>query len=174
MRHPVHMGMALFLAAESVLFLMFLLAFAYFREVRTGSANLELGSAMLSTAFLFSACIAMSQAVAWSRKAPRVARLSIVSAMLFGAAFVLARCREYWRLLSSGVTISRSLFGTTFFTLTGVHLLHVFAGLLLLGVLTALGADATSPALQAAAMFWYFLGAVWVAIFIVVYLRILP
>lgn len=170
MRHPVHMGMALFLAAESVLFLMLLLAFVYFREANAGSANLELGSAIVSTAFLFTACIAMTQVVAWSRKAPRAARLWIVSAMLFGTAFVLAQCREYGRLLSSGVTISRSLFGTTYFTLTGVHLLHVLAGLLLLGVLLALGPEANAPALQATAMFWCFLGVVWGGIFAVVYL----
>jgi cytochrome c oxidase subunit III len=173
MRHPVHMGMALFLAAESVLFLMLLLAFVYFGEPSSGAPHLGLSSGIFATACLFIACVAISQAVAGRKKMRVTARAWIVSAIIFGAAFVLAQCREYGRLLAGGLTIGRNLFGTTFFTLTGVHLLHVLVGLVSLVLLIAIAPDGNSVALQAAAMYWCFLGVVWGGIFLVVYLRVL-
>ena len=59
--------------------------------------------------------------------------------------------------------MSQGLFGTTFFTLAGMHLLHVLIGL---GLLAALGRSA------AAAMFWQFVVRVWLVIFAVVYLGV--
>ena len=85
--------------------------------------------------------------------------LGITAAL--GLVFLAGQGSEYVRLFHQGVTMSQGLFGTTFFTLTGVHGLHLIVGLLLLAVV----ADR-----QVVALYWYFVGAVWLVIFAVVYL----
>ena len=85
--------------------------------------------------------------------------------IVLGAVFVIGQGVEYTRLLRSGITISEGLFGTTFFTLTGIHGVHVLFGLVLLGAVSG-----RKLAIQSAAMFWYFVAAVWTVVFSVVYL----
>ena len=46
-----------------------------------------------------------------------------------GAVFLVGQGFEYARLLDSGIAPRTGLFGTTFFTLTGLHGLHVLVGL---------------------------------------------
>ena len=55
--------------------------------------------------------------------------------VLLGGAFITGQAVEYRGLLERGVTLSTNLFGTTFFTLTGFHGLHVLVGLCALGTL---------------------------------------
>ena len=65
------------------------------------------------------------------------------------------------------------MFGTTFFTLTGLHAVHVLVGLVLLATLFA--ASSARPrgvgqtAWEGIAMYWHFVDAVWVVVFSVVY-----
>ena len=85
--------------------------------------------------------------------------------MALGLAFLLGQGSEYLRLFHQQITISQSLFGTTFFTLTGLHGLHVAAGIAALAV--ALGRPAI---VKPIALYWQFVDLVWLAIFAVVYL----
>jgi cytochrome c oxidase subunit 3 len=64
-------------------------------------------------------------------------------------------------MMRHGVTMSQGLFGTTFFTLAGIHGLHVAIGLALLLALRRS---------VASAMFWQFVVAAWMVIFAVVYI----
>jgi heme/copper-type cytochrome/quinol oxidase subunit 3 len=95
-----------------------------------------------------------------------------------GAVFLINQFAEYAGLLHGGLTISSSMFGSTFFTLTGFHGLHVFAGLVVLAILFVLGkrsASATgwADALAAVGYYWHFVDVVWIVVFCVVYLRVL-
>ena len=69
--------------------------------------------------------------------------------------------------------MGRNLFGTTFFTLIGFHAAHVTIGLVMMSVLVVLGGSrrlsATSPAPELVSWYWHFVDAVWVVIFLVVY-----
>jgi heme/copper-type cytochrome/quinol oxidase subunit 3 len=92
-----------------------------------------------------------------------------------GAVFLVGQGTEYAALLHEDVTISRNLFGTTFFTLTGFHGLHVLIGLVLLFVLqglTRFGGEhqPRAGAMEAASIYWHFVDGVWVVIFAIVYL----
>jgi heme/copper-type cytochrome/quinol oxidase subunit 3 len=81
-----------------------------------------------------------------------------------GGIFISGQTSEYLRLWRSGVTISQGLFGTTFFTLTGIHGFHVLFGLSLLAAVLC-----GKLAIQSAAMFWYFVTTVWIVVFSIVY-----
>jgi heme/copper-type cytochrome/quinol oxidase subunit 3 len=95
--------------------------------------------------------------------------------MLLGAVFLYGEMQEYRKLLNENVTVSRDLFGSTYYTLTGFHALHVTIGLILLGIslFAALQRKRGRPqriALECISYYWHFVDAVWVAVFSVVYL----
>ena len=76
--------------------------------------------------------------------------------------------------LALGVGPSSALFGTTFFTLTGLHGAHVLVGLIALAALAAATTRRTRGvgpiAWEAVSLYWHFVDAVWVVVFSVVYL----
>ena len=99
----------------------------------------------------------------------------LVTSIVLGAAFLVGQSREYWRLLHADITISRDLFGTVFYTLTGIHGFHVAAGvvmmLILLGIVWRSSKAALDRvALETVALYWHLVDAVWIVIFSVVYL----
>lgn len=143
------LGMAMLIVAESVFFFMLILAFVYFRDVslKPASASLNIGATSIYTV-----CLLLSSLALW--------RGRIAIAIAFGGIFLAGQGTEYVRMLRSGITMSHDLFGTTFFTLAGMHGLHVVIGLALLVALRRS---------LASAMFWQFVVAAWVVIFAVVY-----
>jgi len=169
-KQRARLGMALFLLNEAVLFFMLIAAFVYFRasSVATAARNLD-----LTTATLYTACLLASSFTMW-RATLTGTRAWLAATLALGAIFLYGQSAEYWRLFHQNVTISgRTQFGTTFFALTGVHALHVFGGLLLLTVLVS-GAGFRpahrAAVVDAASLYWYFVDAIWILIFAVVYL----
>lgn len=158
------LGMLLFLLNEAVLFFMLIAAFVYFRgsTLTTAASSLNLRAASILTV-----CLLASSFTMW-RAAATGTRPWLGATLALGAIFLYGQGTEYWALVHQHVTISRSQFGTTFFTLTGIHGLHVFTGLLLVAVLLA--ASPRRAALDSIALYWYFVDAIWLVIFGVVYL----
>ncbi len=163
MQSRAPLGMLLFLLNEAVLFFMLIAAYIYFHTATVAAAarNLNLVSASLLTVCLLASSFTMWRATVTSARAWFLATLAL------GVIFLYGQGVEYSHLFRQHITIARDQFGTTFFTLTGVHALHVIIGLILLVVLSSAG---LRPALQSIALFWYFVDAVWLAIFAVVYL----
>lgn len=174
------MGMLLFIASEAIFFAMLVIAFAFFRsrgqDGGFGPINdlhpLKTGVYSL---FLFSSSFSIWRA---GRSLPENRRQGswwLLATILLGGVFLFGQGLEYRDLLQHNVTVGRSLFGTTFFTLTGFHGLHVFIGLLLLGVIWALavfGREGEPPrtATESISLYWHFVDIVWIFIFGVVYL----
>ena len=171
MRQQIRLGMAMFLISEAVFFFLLVAAFVYFRagSLAAANANLRLGAAGL-----FTVCLLASSFTMWRAVVTGV-RSWLIGTAALGALFLIGQGTEYSRLIGHKVTISQGLFGTTFFTLTGMHGLHVLAGIVTLCVLLLLapghqGEERESGLLDAVAMYWYFVDAVWIVIFAVVYL----
>jgi heme/copper-type cytochrome/quinol oxidase subunit 3 len=102
-------------------------------------------------------------------------RLWLLVTVVLGAVFLIGQGWEYLRLIGENVTISRNLFGSTFFTLTGFHGLHVFSGLVALAILCGLAAAGWfagphSIALETVGWYWHFVDVVWIVIFSIIYL----
>jgi cytochrome c oxidase subunit 3/cytochrome o ubiquinol oxidase subunit 3 len=68
------------------------------------------------------------------------------------------------------LTISRNLFGSTFYTLVGFHGLHVTVGLVTMLVVLLLRPSPGRLCVELVSWYWHFVDAVWVAVFSVVYL----
>jgi heme/copper-type cytochrome/quinol oxidase subunit 3 len=168
--NPNLLGVVIFIASESIFFLAIVLAYVAYRDagLATARANLD----VVRTAIFSTALFASSGTMALAVRGQSGAWLA--ATMILGAIFLTGQGAEYARLLGEGVGPGSALFGTTFFTLTGLHGLHVLAGLVALAVLFSanLGrARAVSVvAWEAVGLYWHFVDVVWVVVFSVVYL----
>jgi cytochrome c oxidase subunit 3 len=92
-----------------------------------------------------------------------------------GTIFLAGTIREWRHLINDeGLTIQANLFGTTYYSLVGLHAFHVTVGLLALltvALITLLGQLRQEHAERAEvlSMYWHFVDGVWVVVFIVVY-----
>lgn len=180
MMDKTKMAMLLFIASEAIFFIMLVIAYAFFhaKGVAGGSegiGELNVGKTGIYSIFLFSSSFSVWRA---GRSLPQNRRRGafwLLITIVLGAVFLVGQGLEYRDLLLHHITMGRSLFGTTFFTLTGFHGLHVLIGLLLLTILwglTAFGREAepAPSATESISLYWHFVDIVWVAIFGVVYL----
>jgi cytochrome c oxidase subunit 3 len=93
-----------------------------------------------------------------------------------GAIFLAGTAYEWHGLITKdGLTISRNLFGTTYYALVGFHALHVTMGVLAMLITLVLAARGAVTARNHAgaglvAWYWHFVDAVWIVVFTVVYL----
>jgi cytochrome c oxidase subunit 3 len=93
-----------------------------------------------------------------------------------GAIFLAGTAVEWHKLIYvDGLTIRTNLFGTTFYSLVGLHATHVVVGLIglsviLLFTLTGHVKEQHSERIQVFALYWHFVDAVWVVVFTVVYI----
>ena len=163
------LGMVMFIASESIFFLGVVIAYAVFRGegLATAKAQLDVGRTALFSVFLFASSGTLALAAA------RRSRPWLAGTAVLGAIFLAGQGLEYVRLLDAGIRPGTALFGTTFFTLTGLHALHVLVGLALLGGLFAAAGARRPPAAAAwesVSLYWHFVDAVWVVVFSVVYL----
>ena len=96
--------------------------------------------------------------------------------VLVGLIFLLGTFREWHQLIyNEGLNIQTNLFGTTYYSLVGLHAFHVTAGLLALTtvlIFTLRGDLGTRHAGRAEvlSMYWHFVDVVWVVVFTVVYI----
>ena len=93
-----------------------------------------------------------------------------------GATFIAGTGVEWHKLIYvDGLTIRTNLFGTTFYSLVGLHATHVVVGLIglsliLIFTLTGHVKEQHSERIQVFALYWHFVDAVWVVVFTVVYI----
>jgi len=99
-----------------------------------------------------------------------------LATLVLGAAFLAGTAFEWQELIyRHQLTISRNLFGTTYYTLVGLHALHVTGGVTLMLIVfgLALGRQVTSAnraGVGLVSWYWHFVDGVWVVVFAVVYL----
>jgi heme/copper-type cytochrome/quinol oxidase subunit 3 len=102
-------------------------------------------------------------------------RLWTAGVCFFGLIFLGFQAYEFIHFVHEGLTLQQNLFGSTFFTLTGTHGVHVAIGILWLTsfLITSFVRPMTSKNaldLDVAALYWHFVDIVWIVIFTVVYL----
>ncbi len=177
------LGMLAFIASEAVFFLLLIVSYLYFQsqpgEGPTAASSLDPLVTGFFSLFLFSSSFTIwrsGQSLNHGRH--RQAGYWLVATILLGVVFLLGQGAEWSRLIQNGTTISRNLFGSTFFTLTGFHGLHVIIGLISLGILAGLMLGghikgSHSAGMEAISVYWHFVDAVWVVLYAVIYLQII-
>jgi heme/copper-type cytochrome/quinol oxidase subunit 3 len=94
---------------------------------------------------------------------------------LLGLTFLGIKAYEYHHKYHEGLTLSSSLFGSFYFTLTGLHALHMVGGLILNTYVLSMGLRGRFNSqhlerVEYAGLYWHFVDAVWVILFPVFYL----
>jgi heme/copper-type cytochrome/quinol oxidase subunit 3 len=174
------LGVGLFILSEANFFLALIIAYVFFHMQPAEGPSAANSLDPLRT-LAFSICLFLSSAsVHMAGRSFRLrntgnVKLWLAVTVLLGGTFLLGQSLEYLGLFARGVTLSTNLFGTTFFTLTGFHGLHVLIGLIALAAILgiALGGrlDQIKPSgFEAVTMYWHFVDAVWVVIFSIVYI----
>ena len=96
--------------------------------------------------------------------------------ILLGGTFLFGTAREWAHLIfDEGLTVSTNLFGTTYYSLVGLHAFHVTVGLLALTVVAVFYLATRlkrehADRLEVLSLYWHFVDAVWLVVFTVVYL----
>lgn len=95
--------------------------------------------------------------------------------ILLGVAFLAGTAYEWRELIfETELTISRNLFGSTYYTLVGFHALHVTAGVVVMLIVLYLAlrrevTSANTTGVQLVGWYWHFVDVVWLVVFCVVY-----
>jgi cytochrome c oxidase subunit 3/cytochrome o ubiquinol oxidase subunit 3 len=171
-------GMVCLIVAEAAIFIIFVLAYIfYLGKSLSGPTPAEvLKLPVLGTVCLLSSSLTVHFAVtALERNAARLCSLWLALTVLLGGVFLADTAVEWHELIyQHGLTIRTNLFGTTFYSLVGLHASHVIVGLgmLSLALLFAVAGKLNSShahRLHVLSYYWHFVDAVWVVVFIVVY-----
>jgi nitric oxide reductase NorE protein len=104
-----------------------------------------------------------------------LARKLLKAGIVCGLLFVVLKIFEYGDKISHGLTFFSNEFFKYYFILTGLHLLHLCVGVLVLLILRARIADAAKPSTdlvicEAGGVYWHLVDLLWIVIFPLLYL----
>jgi cytochrome c oxidase subunit 3 len=185
-RQPIvsnaHLGVLILLAAESMLFFGLIGAYFVFRYGSAtwpppGQPHLPILVTWVNTAVLIASAYTMHQSRSAARSGDHpalVGNLTLTGAL--GLAFLLIQGSEWVQLVHHGLTLSSGPYGATFYTLIGLHGLHVVGAVAwLLAVTWIARRGRFTPqrhvGVDLCALYWNFVVALWVLLFVLVYLR---
>lgn len=174
------LGFWLFLSSESVFFASLIVGYlVYHGNHQPGIGPKDLFNIPLttiSTFVLLMSSLAMVLGVHSAQKGDaRGAMRWVLITAVMGMAFLGFQAYEFSHFAYEGLTLSSSLFGTTFYVLTGFHGAHVAVGviwllsLLYYGRKGGLGTDKADD-VEVAGLYWHFVDVVWIVLFTVIYL----
>ena len=171
-------GVAAFIFTECSLFSIFVVAYLYYlgKSVTGPYPKDVLTVPVFATICLLSSSLTIVLAErALETNRMGTFRLWWIVTIVLGAVFLTATAIEWRHLIyEDHLTISTNLFGTTFYSLVGLHASHVSIGLVLLLVvlvaaLAGFRLNGQARRIRALAWYWHFVDAVWVVVFTVVY-----
>src|SRR5450432_1727388 len=171
-------GMACLIIAESAIFTIFVVAYLFYlgKSLSGPTPREVLETPIFYTICLLSSSLTIHLAARFLARDQRGGFLALwFLTIILGALFLFGTAQEWHRLIyEHGLTISTNLFGTTYYSLVGLHAFHVTAGLVMLLTVAVFGLCGRvgvkqSGHIEVLSMYWHFVDAVWVVVFAVVY-----
>jgi cytochrome c oxidase subunit III len=172
-------GMFSLIAAESAIFTIFVVAYVFYigKSLSGPTPQRVLHVPIFNTICLLSSSLTIHLALNGLRAGKKAAfNFFWFLTFALGAIFLIGTGREWYHLIyEEGLTISTNLFGTTYYSLVGLHAFHVTAGLVGLSVVMILalaGAVKQEHAdrVDVLSLYWHFVDVVWVVVFTLVYI----
>lgn len=180
--YNAQLGIWLFIASEVMLFGAL---FSGYALIRTGAdvwprglEHLDVRLGSINTALLLASSVTMALAVrAFRSGAWRRGRLQGAATCVLALTFLAIKGVEYREHLIRGELPSRDNFFAIYYTLTGLHALHVLGGLIVLAYLVGPGAslrevspDRYAHRAATTSFYWQFVDVIWILVFVTVYL----
>jgi heme/copper-type cytochrome/quinol oxidase subunit 3 len=175
--------MWLFIASDAVTFGAILFGYSY---LRAGTPNwptpFETGSlvnGVIMTFVLLSSSLTMLGAVLAAKQGRKSTCIQWLGAtVVLGIIFAALHLREWFRMFHEGWSLSNNpmggtaMFGATFFSITGLHLMHVISGVIAL-IVIAIGYKTDwldAGHVETTGLYWHFVDLVWMFVFPLLYL----
>ena len=172
-------GMTCLIIAESAIFTIFVVAYLFYlgKSLSGPTPQQVLELPILNTVCLLSSSVTITFALRSLRNGD-TKRFGYwwLATILLGAYFLFGTGHEWLRLIyQKGLTIQTNLFGTTFYSLVGLHASHVLVGLVALLIVMAFAIAGSvkkehAERAHVLALYWHFVDTVWVVVFSVVYI----
>ena len=176
----VKLGMWLFLGSECLLFGGLISTYMLYRgrvsDGPTPEQIYDIPFTSVSSFVLLMSSLTMVLAVsAANRQDDRNTNLWLTVTAILGATFVGGQVYEFTAFYREGLGFTTSLFGSSFYTLTGFHGVHVTVGIIMLMALVGMVRRNRIPGSKAETvemigLYWHFVDIVWIVIFTLVYL----
>ena len=178
------LGIWMFIVADAATFAAMLFAYGYMRVAnpdwtRPFAFWPTIANGIVMTVVLLTSSLTMIAAVLAAQAGRKTSALRWLGAtMLLGTLFAALHLREWIAMIEDGWRLFRNplggtpLVGATFFSVTGLHLLHVVAGVIVIAVI-ALGyrRGRFEPGhLETVGLYWHFVDLVWMFVFPLIYL----
>jgi cytochrome c oxidase subunit 3 len=171
-------GMICLIIAESAIFTIFVIAYLFYvGKSLSGPTPID----VLEAPIFYTICL-LSSSVTIHVAANRLERgktgafvLAWMLTIVLGGLFLYGTGQEWHHLIyEKGLTITTNLFGTTYYSLVGLHAFHVTVGLLMMAIVLAFALAGRvrteqSHRISVLSLYWHFVDAVWVVVFLVVY-----
>ena len=174
------LAMWMFLGSECLLFGGLISTYMLYRGRHAENAGpsqlFDIPFTSVSSFVLLMSSLTMVLAVsAAKRKDDRNTTLWLTVTALLGATFVGGQVYEFTEFYNEGVGFTTSLFGSSFYTLTGFHGVHVTVGIIMLMAVVGILARSKVPGdkaevIELVGLYWHFVDVVWIIIFTLVYL----
>jgi cytochrome c oxidase subunit 3 len=172
------LGMVLFVASEAMFFAAFFGAYFTIRANATawppkGIPHLKIDVASILTVILVSSSVVLQIAIRAIRKSNlRRAMTWLGATVVLGVTFLELQFYDYSQL---GFGVKDGPFGTLFYVMTGLHMAHVFGGVIFLSLVLGQGVSGKLSLtryepIEAGAIYWHFVDVVWLCLFSVFYL----
>jgi cytochrome c oxidase subunit 3 len=176
-RGPV--AMVSLIIGESAIFTIFVVAYLfYIGKSLTGPTPQQ----VLEVPWFNSICL-LSSSFTIMRAEHAIARgattrfsIWLTATITLGVTFLAGTAQEWHKLIyQEGLTIHTNLFGTTFYSLVGLHATHVIVGLVMLSLVLGFALAGKvgrehAERVKVLGLYWHFVDAVWVVVFTVVYI----
>src|SRR5262245_4911829 len=164
----------LFLSSEALFFGAFIVTYflyrgrdAQFNKGPTPDQLLNIPFTSVTSFILLMSSLTMVLALAAIQRGDhRRFRIWLLTTAVFGATFIAGQVFEFTEFYRKGLSLSTNMFGTTFFTLTGLHGAHVTMGIIWLLILWGRSAQGRLPqsnsqSVEIAGLYWHFVDIVW-------------
>jgi cytochrome c oxidase subunit 3/cytochrome o ubiquinol oxidase subunit 3 len=174
------LAMWLFLGSECLLFGGLISTYMLYRGRHSGNLGpdqiYDIPFTSVSSFVLLMSSLTMVLAVsAAAENDDRKTNLWLSVTALLGATFVGGQVYEFTSFYREGLGFTTSLFGSSFYTLTGFHGVHVTVGIIMLMAMVGIISRSKVPGQKAevvelVGLYWHFVDIVWIIIFTLVYL----
>ena len=173
-------GMAFFIASEIMLFSGLFAGYFYVRQQAdtwppAGVHELDaVTGGFLTALLLLSGVVAHIGVIGAKSGNQRLFILGMALAIVMGTVFIAGQAFEWFSLMDEGLNAGSTVYGSTFYVMTGFHGAHVIAGLLMLAVVfvRAFWRDFTPGRhlfVDAGVLYWHFVDVVWVFLYVILY-----
>jgi heme/copper-type cytochrome/quinol oxidase subunit 3 len=170
------LGIWWFMASEVVVFGGLITCYLLMRwrhpEWGAEAAHTLTGAGALNTLVLLTSSLTMVLAhAAIEAGRPAVAVRNLSWTLLGGLIFLVVKAYEYTHEIGAGLVPARSLFWSFYYTMTGLHALHVIGGLVAIAiVLLAVRRGREMQRVEYVGIYWHFVDIVWIFLFPLLYL----